>query len=171
LRWEFDGLGPVAMTGVTEAHALIQAALLIAVGRRLDRRPCRIVGSDLKLLTDGRIRYPDAMIICSPVQRDRKVVPDPVVVFEILSPGTASSDMIQKNAEYKATQSIQRYVVLEQTSAAGLAFMRKGDDWVTEVLTGPDAVLHLPEVGIEFPLAELYRDIDFAADGEARAEA
>jgi Uma2 family endonuclease len=166
LRYEFDGIGPVAMTGGTEAHAMIHAALLAAVGTRLNRRPCRILGSDLKLVTVDRVRYPDAMILCSPVQPQRSTVQDPIIVFEILSRSTASIDLIGKNREYAAIPSIQRYVVLEQTEIAAIVFSRKGEDWVTEIVTGGDAILALPEVGVEFPLAELYRDIPLAPAGE-----
>ncbi len=159
LRHEFDGIGPVAMTGGTEAHAEIQVALLTAVRSRLNRPPCRIVGSELKLVAAGHVRYPDAMILCSPRDAKRKSVSDPVIVFEILSGSTARVDLIEKNAEYSATPSIQRYVVLDQVRAGAIVYSRKGEDWVAETVIGEDAILRLPEVEIEFPLAELYRDI------------
>jgi Uma2 family endonuclease len=163
LRYEFDGFGPVARTGESEAHAEIQVALLTAVHTRLNRPPCRIVGSELKLVTAGRVRYPDAMVLCSPREAGRKIVTDPIVVFEILSDSTARIDLIQKNAEYRATPSIQRYVILEQARIAAIAFSRKAEDWITEMI-GEDGILHLPEVGVEFPLAELYRDIALEPD-------
>jgi hypothetical protein len=63
-------------------------------------------------------------------------------------------------------------VVLEQTRIGALAFVRKGDDWVTEILDGPDAVLGLPEIGVSIPMSELYADLALSeTDGEAEAEA
>ena len=44
LRYEFDGFAPVAMTGGTFEHAIIQANLIRALGNRLHGRPCRVVG-------------------------------------------------------------------------------------------------------------------------------
>jgi Uma2 family endonuclease len=161
-RYEFDGIGPVAMAGGSEAQAEIQRNLLIAVGTRLNRPPCRIVGSDLKLLAAGHVRYPDAMILCSPREAGRSVAADPVIVFEILSESTANTDLIEKNAEYRATESIQRYVILEQTHAAAIVFSRKGEDWVVEIVAGDAGLLRLPEVGVDFPLEELYRDVELA---------
>jgi hypothetical protein len=64
--------------------------------------------------------------------------------------------------EYRATPSIRRYVIFEQTHAAAIVFARKGDDWVSEIVAGDDAVLRLPEIGIEVPLAELYADVELA---------
>jgi Uma2 family endonuclease len=149
------------MVGVTVAHSAIQMNLSAALANRLRGKPCRPHGAELKISVAGRIRYPDALVVCTPLSLDTKVVAEPVVVFEILSPSTAHTDLVLKNAEYHATPSIRTYVVLEQTHAGALVFRHKGDDWVSEALTGDDAVLHLPEIGIEIPLAELYADLAF----------
>ena len=161
LRHEFDGVQPVAMTGGTAAHAAIQVNLITSLRNRLRGKPCQPFGSELKLLVAGRIRYPDAFVVCTPVPPRATVVTEPVVVFEVLSDSTASNDLVVKNAEYRATPSVQRYVVLQQTSAAAVVFARKGEDWVTDLLVGDDAVLRLPEIGIEIPLAEVYADVKF----------
>ena len=169
LRHEFDGFRPIAMTGGTAGHAGIQANLVTALTGRLRGKPCRPYGSDLKIAVAGRIRYPDAFVVCTPVLSTAKVVTDPVVVFEVLSNSTANEDLVVKNAEYRATPSIQRYVILQQTHAGALVFVRKGEDWSAETVSGDEAVLRMPEIGVEIPLAELYTDIDLAA-GEAAAE-
>lgn len=36
----------------------------------------------------------------------------------------------------------------------------EGDRWLTDLLRGTDAVLRLESVGVDLPLAELYRGID-----------
>jgi Uma2 family endonuclease len=85
-KYEFDGFQPVAMTGVTAAHSTIQGNLLGLLYDRLRGHRCRAHGSDLKIQVAGRIRYPDAFIVCSPIPSGATVILDPVVVFEILSP-------------------------------------------------------------------------------------
>jgi Uma2 family endonuclease len=159
LRYEFDGFEAILMVGGTEAHADIQANLIGEARARLRGSACRIVGSDLKFRIGDRIRYPDAMILCSPRVPGSKLVTDPVIVFEILSPSTTGIDLMQKNAEYQSVSSVQRYVVLQQAFISAMAFVRKGDDWVVETSLGPDAMLRLPEVGVEVPMAEIYRDV------------
>jgi Uma2 family endonuclease len=170
LRFEFDGFWPVAMAGGTAAHAAIQRNLIFALTGRLRGKPCQPYGSELKILVDGRIRYPDAFVVCTPLAPKTTVVADPVVVFEILSDGTAHDDLVVKNAEYRACPAIRRYVVLEQAQPGALAFSRKGEDWVTETLAGEEAMLRLPELGIEIPLAEVYADLPPGAEAEAAAE-
>lgn len=90
------------------------------------------------------------------------MVAEPVVVFEILSPSTENEDLVVK-ADYRATPSIQRYVILQQQQAGAMMFTRKGEDWVTELVTGEGAVLRMPEIGVAIPLAELYADVEFPA--------
>ena len=41
-----------------------------------------------------------------------------------------------------------------------VVFARRDEDWLTEIVSGDDAVLRLPEIGIEVPLDELYRNAD-----------
>jgi Uma2 family endonuclease len=163
LRFEFDGFGPMAMTGGTVEHSEIATNIVESLRRRLRGGQCRAFRSDLKIIVNGRARYPDAVITCTPVPRGSDVVPEPVVVFEVLSSSTAGIDRIAKNADYRATPSIRHYVMLEQTSQAATMFSRDGDQWIGRLLTG-DVALAFPDLGIEVPLADIYAGIEFEAE-------
>jgi len=156
LRYEFDGFAPVAMTGGTAGHDRITFNLQKALDNRLAAKPCRPYGPNVKIVVDGKGRYPDAFVVCQPVPPTAIIVDNPVVVFEVLSDGTASTDLIDKNADYRATPSIQRYVILQQTRVAAIVFARRGEDWLSEIVAGPNAILQLPKIGIELPLTEVY---------------
>ncbi len=160
LRWEFDGFAPVAMTGGTAAHSAIQRNVLYALTGRLRGKTCQPYTADLKVQVAGSIRYPDAFVVCSPVPGSATVVTDPVVVFEVLSPSTGYTDMGIKNEEYRDTPSVQRYVMLAQDRMAATVFARVDGDWVGHIVSG-DAVLPMPEIDIELPLAELYEGVTF----------
>jgi Uma2 family endonuclease len=159
-KYEFDGLQPVSMTGVTAAHSTIQVNLLRLLSSRLRGHRCQAHGSDLKIQVAGRIRYPDAFIVCTPIPPGTTVILDPVVIFEILSPGTSYKDRIEKNGEYRETPSIQRYVILEQSHPAATVFSRAGDDWVGHIVSG-ETDLALPEIEMILPLTELYEGVAF----------
>jgi Uma2 family endonuclease len=161
LKYEFDGCRPVAMTGGTYAHARIQRNLAIAIGGRLAGQRCEFFGSDAKIEVAGRIRYPDGFVLCSAPPGDATLVNDPVVIFEILSPSTAGTDLFAKNREYAATPSVRRYVILAQDAIGATMFERVEGDWIGHVL-GPDAVVAMPEIDIEVPLAEFYHGVDLA---------
>jgi len=156
LRYEYDGFEPVAMTGGTIAHDQITFDLRTALTARLAGTRCRPLGPNVKIIADGRARYPDAIVVCRPVSPTATVAGDPVVVFEVLSEGSSETDLIDKNREYRATPSIQRYVVLQQTHKAAIVFVRREDGWLSEIVSGDDASLDLPEIGIAVPLHEVY---------------
>ncbi len=159
LRHEFDGVRAIAMTGGTVNHARIQKNLALSIGGRLQGQKCEFFGSDLRIEVAGRIRYPDGFVTCSPLARDGKTVSEPVVIFEVLSDSTSRTDLITKNDEYANTPSVKRYVMLAQDAIGGTMFERVGDDWIGRLLVA-DSVLRMPEIGVEFPLKELYEGVD-----------
>lgn len=154
-RWEFDGFAPVAMTGGTLAHGIIQGNLNAALNTRLRGTSSRAVGSDVAIEAAGSIRYPDVFVYCSAFPPGTRVVTEPVVVFEVLSPTTADTDFGVKNVEYRDTSSIKRYVLIAQDHQLATVFVRVNGDWVGHIVT-EGALLEMPEIGIEVPLAELY---------------
>jgi Uma2 family endonuclease len=159
LRYEFDGFQPIAMAGGTAAHAAIQRNLAIAVGGRLRGKPCQFYGSDLKIDTSETIRYPDGFVVCSPFIATATQIPDPVVIFEVLSDSSARTDLVTKNHEYASVATVRRYIVLAQDEMSGTMFERVGTDWVGHLLHA-GSILQMPEIDIELSLAELYEGVD-----------
>ena len=161
LRYEFDGLQVVAMTGGTFAHDRITFNLQRALSERLAGKPCQPAGPNVKILTPGKARYPDGLVTCTPVRPDATVIDQPVVVFEVVSEDTARTDRIEKLREYQGVQSILRYVIIELKTMAATNLERQGERWTASALTEDD-VLCMPEIGIEVPVAELYRNLDLS---------
>jgi len=162
-RYEFDGFQPVAMTGGTLGHSIIMRSLHRALDARLRGGGCQPLGPDAGVATIGTaIRYPDALVTCSKFDREAMTVPGVVVVFEVLSPGTSRTDRILKVREYAAVASIRRYVILEYASVGLTVMERQQPDeaWRVTTLTNDD-ILHMPEIGIEIPIGELYEGVTF----------
>jgi Uma2 family endonuclease len=157
-RFVFDGFQPLAMTGGTIAHNRIMRRLHRALERGLAGQSCEPFGPDVKIVVDGTARYPDAVLSCTPQSGSAQVVEQPVVVFEVSSERRSRTDRIEKVGEYQATQSILRYVVLEQNSIGATVLERRDGSWVVATLTDSDR-LFMPEIGIAIPLAELYADL------------
>lgn len=170
LRYEFGGFQPVAMTGWTIGHGQITFNLRKALDARLSGKPCGPHGPNVKILTPGRVRYPDALVSCTPTNPNATVVDAPLVVFEVVSEDTARTDRIEKLREYQATPSIQRYVILEQKSVGAAVFTRRGEDWIATGLTEADT-LDMPEIGIAIPLPEFYAGLEFVAAAEEPPDA
>ena len=161
LKWEFDGLQPVAMVGATLVHAAIQGNIITALNNRLRGKPCRPYGSDVKVQIGPKYRYPDALVSCVPIVPGVTVAADPVVIFEVLSESTAETDRTTKLREYRSLPSVQRYVMLEQNQAAATVITRTETGWSLETLDA-HGTLAMPEIGVEVPMAELYDGLDLA---------
>jgi Uma2 family endonuclease len=168
LRWEFDGFQPVAMNGGTVAHEAIGGNIRTALQNRLGGTGCRVFGPSLKIEVAGRIRYPDAFVVCGPLPPKTTVIRNPVVVFEVLSESSSRIDRIEKLREYGATPSIQRYVIFEQDAIAAMVFVRTGVDFVVETLTADDT-LRMPEIDVEVLMTEFYAGIDTTDEATAQA--
>jgi Uma2 family endonuclease len=117
------------------------------------------LGPNTKITVAGRIRYPDALVVCSPLNRKATVIADPVVVFEVLSDSTAHIDHIEELREYSAAPSIRRYVLLEQDEIGAIVYVRDGNRMVVETIARGD-ILRLPEIDVEIPLNDVYRGVE-----------
>jgi Uma2 family endonuclease len=159
LRYEFDGSQPVAMTGGTLNHDRITRRLHRALEAKLRGKPCEPFGPDVKIVTAGKARYPDALVTCTPQTGESTIAESPVAVFEVVSPNTSRTDRIEKVREYQATPSIQRYVILEQDSVGATVFERVGDAWRAFTLTAGD-MLSMSEISIELPLDDCYAGLE-----------
>ncbi len=163
-RYEFDGVQPVAMTGGTLGHNQIMLAIHRALDRRLADGPCTALGPDAGVVTIGDIvRYPDAVVTCSKFSRSDHYVPFPVVVFEVISPGSLRLDRVVKLREYQAVSSLRVYVIVESDAPAVtvLSRDRDGESFKAVGLTEDD-VLDLPAVGISIAVAEFYAGVVFS---------
>jgi Uma2 family endonuclease len=162
-RYEFDGFEPVAMTGGNLNHNSIAFNIHTALRGRLKGSGCKPFGLDAGVATAGdTVRYPDAVVTCSPAQGGSRLVPNPVVVFEVISPTSGHVDRIVKVRDYAAVDSIRRYVIVESASVGLTVHERQaaGQKWtVTTVMA--DDLLALPEIGVEIPVAEIYEGVDF----------
>jgi Uma2 family endonuclease len=153
-RFEFDGMQPHAMTGASFQHATLIFRLTMVLGSRL-RSGCLPLSHDMKVVTEGRVRYPDLVVVCGPVAANADRV-SPSLVFEVLSPSTSLTDMRVKPAEYAWRPSVLAYVTLEQDSPR-IVIHRREAGWQEEVFEGLDAAPDLPEVEGGLPLRDLYQ--------------
>jgi Uma2 family endonuclease len=160
-KYEFDGFAPVAMVGGTQEHNGISINLTGMLRERLRGKPCRPYGSDMKVEVAGSLRYPDAIVVSREYPRGTTVFPDPVAVFEVISPSTARTDRILKNREYRDTQSVRYYVMLEQDFVGAMVFSRSDGKWAGATVAG-DGTIALPELDIELPMSELYEGVALA---------
>lgn len=106
------------MAGGSARHAAIAVNLSAALLTRLRGTSCRPYSSDLAVRTgEASIRFPDVSVYCrddlTDDTGDAKLLGIPRVVFEVLSPSTASNDQIIKLAEYRRLPGLQAVVFID----------------------------------------------------------
>lgn len=133
----------------------------LPVGCRLSLAPLRVRVSPSKFV------YPDLMVICGkPALTDEHhdTLTNPKVIVEILSPSTADYDAGGKFRLYRELPSFEEYLLVSQETPMVEIFEKKSDGtWNLRTVRGAEAVVRVNTLGIEFPLAALYADLEEAA--------
>ncbi|WP_375393402.1 Uma2 family endonuclease [uncultured Sphingomonas sp.] len=105
------------MAGGTARHADVQGNIFAFLRVALRGTGCRSYNSDMAIQTHDRsIRYPDVSVFCDRgnASNDQlKAFDDPRILFEVLSAGTARTDLRMKLDEYKALASVDTIVFVD----------------------------------------------------------
>jgi Uma2 family endonuclease len=152
----------VAMTGGSFEHGLLLGNTARLLGQELLARPCVVVPSDLrvKVSATGLYTYPDIVVVCGERQFDdenRDTLLNPILLVEVLSPSTEAYDRGKKFEHYRTIESLREYVLVAQREPRVDHYLRQEDgSWLFRSATGLDAVLPLPSLDCELPLADVY---------------
>ena len=128
--------------------------------QRLRGTGCTPYGSDMATRTMGRsIRYPDVTVFCghdAPDEDDAQAFDDPRVIFEVLSAGTARTDLRVKLDEYKALASVDTIVFVDIAAERLRIVQRIGPHSWKEVGHADPVNLDLPSVSTTLTHEEIF---------------
>ena len=165
-RSEFFNGEMFAMAGSSPKHNEIKDNLIAELGPRLRGSGCRTYSSDQRIKVDrtGLYTYPDIAIVCGKKEVDAidpNSITNPKVVFEVLSPSTASYDRGTKFRHYQLLPSVQEIVLVSQDRVQVERYVRQADQtWVLTTFDDPNGEFTLASLGIGVKLAEVYRDVE-----------
>ena len=158
-RYEYAGGLATMMTGASLAHVTITMNITFALRQALRGTGCRPFANDAKVVAAGSVRYPDVAVTCEPVTASDDIVPDPILIFEVLSPSTEREDRGRKKFDYFATPSIRQYAIVEQDERRIDLYTRAANGWTNQVIER-DAILKLSSIGVEILLDAIYEDTE-----------
>jgi Uma2 family endonuclease len=159
----FDGV-MVAMAPPAVAHQIIAGRLSgeIYASLRSTRPECfvRPQAGIAPMGVGGRDHFEtDLTVGCAPFDRDlRGIVSEPLLIVEVFSPSTDRDDVFFKLPCYQGIASLQEILYVETERVAATVYRRAADGWATIPVGEPDR-LRLETIGLDIPLAELYRGI------------
>ena len=155
------------MAGGTEEHSRIIGNLIREAGNAIFDRECSVFEGNLKIRIEeaNSTVYPDAMIVCDPIDYYKErtdTITNPVVVFEVLSEGTAGYDRGGKFRKYQQLPSLKEYVLIEQ-SEAQIDIFRKDDSgvWTLHSWEGLEDSISSEALKIKLALDRIYHRVQF----------
>lgn len=156
-RFELSDGQITMMVGATIRHEMMISNLLVLLRGQLPSRFVVVAGGLAVAVPDG-IRYPDVTVHEGAFDPTDLVARRPVLVAEVLSPSSLTTDMLHKPAEYGAVPSIGAYLLLAQDGPRAWLWRRGTDGFppMPEEFFGPDAVIALPTLGLELRLADIH---------------
>jgi Uma2 family endonuclease len=120
LKHEYDDGEIVAMAGGSRRHNALASRVSAAL--ETARGPgCVAFQSDQKVrvLATGRATYPDASMVCGPIEGDPAdptgaTITNPTLLVEVLSASTEQDDRGSKWQHYQLIPSLREYVLVSQ---------------------------------------------------------
>lgn len=171
-RWELvDGV-PVAMAPPAVAHGILAARLTGRIEAALRGRRSCFVQSEAGIASpdrDDTCYIADLAVSCAPLERGQQLMCDPVLIVEILSPGTMAVDRQEKIPDYRRIASVQEILAIDSARAFAEIMRREGDRWITEIVQGRGAALALVSIGLTIAPADLYDGIDLPEASRGRS--
>lgn len=156
------------MAGGSERHSRICMNLARFVGNRLDGKPCRTYNGDFRLAIERANSFvrPDFWVICGKTETYRgreDTATNATFVAEVQSDSTTAFDRRGKWLRYQMLDSIREYVLIEQDSPQVDVFSKNSKGiWEFQSVTDMKASVTFKSLGIELPLKEIYRDVEFS---------
>lgn len=149
------------MGGGSAAHARVQGNVLAYLHRHLRGTGCRAYGPDMALQTMAHtLRYPDVTIYCGDPGRNEaagsKLLPNPRVVIEVLSPSTRSFDEGRKSEEYQSLPTVETVALIDPEEEWVRVFQRfENGQW--DLVPSPETGdIPLPCLDITIPKDEIF---------------
>ncbi len=168
-RYELVEGFPLAMAPPAEAHRMLATRLASRIdGALAARRPCNAQIEAGIIRPDRADLYyvADIAATCTPNERGRQEIRKPILIVEILSPGTERHDRLTKVPVYRGIVSVEEILLIDSENIYAEVLRREGERWITTLVRGPHAVLRLASVDLAVAMAELYDGIDIDANAE-----
>jgi Uma2 family endonuclease len=150
----------VAQSAQRLSHIRTKVAVAVALANALAKAglECHALGDGATVrINDTTAFEPDAMVHCGPrLPGDAFEVPNPVIVVEVLSPGSEKREMGEKLAGYFNVPSVWHYLIVDPDECFVIHHRRTADGLAPPLILREGA-LHLDPPGIGIELAAIFQ--------------
>ena len=165
-RWELiDGVpvrkhDPAKGQSERAGHADAKFNMAIRLREAVEKAgaACHVLPDGMRVrISESKCYEPDALLYCGE-RLDKKAleVPQPLIIVEVLSPGTRYRDLSEKLADYFTLPSLRHYLVLDPDQERIWHYGRKNEaeDIIVTLVTEPSLLLDPP--GIDVRLEDIF---------------
>ena len=166
-RYEYWDGEIVCMSGGTQRHYTISENLRTKLAEILRGQNCRAYSGGVPISTPSLppYRYPDASVVCGqPIFTNINgidALTNPVLIAEVLSPGTEQLDKGAKRAAYQRFASVKEYLIVAQDAPHITQYVRQGRRWARKDYGDLQAAVELTSVSQRILLNDIYEGVIF----------
>ena len=91
-----------------------------------------------------------------PLAEDVRVIDDPTLIIEVLSPSTEAIDRREKLAAYRRIPSVQEYILIAQDEPSVEIYRREGDIGWRYLPFTDDETVEFASIGLKLPMSSIY---------------
>jgi Uma2 family endonuclease len=171
-RYEYFAGEIFAMAGGSPEHNRVSLNVAASLLQKLRGSPCEAFNSEMRIKVPAALpyRYPDASVVCGePVFEELqgvKLLVNPLLIIEALSPSTEGYDLGKKFTEYKSIASFQEYLAISQTHPHVIRYFRQANGfWVRHDIEGIESEVLLESLNVSLPCSEIYERVNFPGSG------
>ena len=158
-RWELQDGEVVAMSPERVAHLETKLEVAVILKSAIARAgaPCHVVPDGATIRISARTAFePDATVYCGPRLPPEAIeIPNPLIVVEVLSEGTARRDHGVKLAGYFSLSGLAHTLILDPERRT-LIHHRRGQGEVIETRILTSGPLRLDPPGLEVAVEDLF---------------
>ncbi|MEM7677152.1 MAG: Uma2 family endonuclease, partial [Myxococcota bacterium] len=142
-RHEFIQGDILGMAGAELEHNQVVQNIRFSFGLQLWGRPCRVLGSDQRVLVESSREYfyPDVLVTCLEprlVEPAPRSLLNPQVIIEVLSPTTEAKGRGTKWLAYRTIPTLTDYLSVSTSARHIEHHRRKSEDWLVQMLDEGD---------------------------------
>lgn len=166
----------IPMAGASTNHNLIKGNVdfQINLSIRSTGRACRSMTSDQRVYvpTGSLYAYPDIVVVCGPNQYHdemRDILTNPMLIVEVLSPGTAAYDRGDKFALYRHSPTFTEYLLIDSEKIRAEVF-RKHEQGYWFIASEADSAgqsVELASIGLTLSMTVAYAETEGIVPAQA----
>ncbi len=166
-RYEYFEGEVFEMSGGSPEHSLLGNQIGRLLGNQLVAKGCSVYNSEVQIKVPTMLpyRYADVSALCGqPIYEDlgnQRLLVNPTLIVEVLSPSTEKYDRDLKFKEYKSIESLRHYLLVSQSEKFVALYTKHNEKFWFQSEYVEGETLKLESLECELSVEEIYQGIIF----------